>query len=279
MARIIRGRTYDWAETAEGSTNSQAAKAALGDGGIDDSLVAEPVQQAFGHLVGAIVLSHLFAENEYVRIRLKLLSQSFVEGVANSVFLHTSGLGVTPVLVTGAANSRCSGEGRGEMKHGWSRDSFDSSGSSRRRGQASGRSKKESGHGRVNVLIGPEPNLEEGGAGGDDALQKKATAGLSGLAVAVFPKASWILKGDGGAGAGRTKGEAGCYFPARRGGGKNRVLTLGRWGGGSEDNPEEGIFGTQPKADFLVGRLFRLADRGAGWPLRLSSSARWLGTD
>jgi hypothetical protein len=40
-------------ETSEGGTDSQTGKSRLGDGRVDDSLVAEAVEQAFCDLVAA----------------------------------------------------------------------------------------------------------------------------------------------------------------------------------------------------------------------------------
>lgn len=74
-------------ETTKGSTNSKTTETAFSDWGIDYSLVTEAIQQALGDFVCTIVLGDLFTENEDLRVGLKLLSESLIEGISDSVLL------------------------------------------------------------------------------------------------------------------------------------------------------------------------------------------------
>lgn len=70
--------THDRSQSAQGSTDSETAEATFGDGCIDDPLVAEPVQQALGDLVGTVVLGDLLSQNEDLLILLQLFGQGLV---------------------------------------------------------------------------------------------------------------------------------------------------------------------------------------------------------
>jgi hypothetical protein len=97
-------------QTAEGSADGETAETALGDGGVDDTLVAEAVQQALGDLVGTIVLGDLLTQDEDLGVRLKLLGKSLVQGVSDGVLLDAGALGVGPGL--GSTNEGVPGDGR-----------------------------------------------------------------------------------------------------------------------------------------------------------------------
>jgi hypothetical protein len=79
--------TYNGMQTAKGSTDSQTGKAGLCDGGVDDPLLAEPVEQALGDLVCAVVLGDLLAEDEHLLVGLELLGERLVQGIADCVLL------------------------------------------------------------------------------------------------------------------------------------------------------------------------------------------------
>lgn len=53
------------------------------DGGIDDSLVSVLLVEALGHLVGALVLSHLLAQEEDLLVAGHLLVHSHVDGLTD----------------------------------------------------------------------------------------------------------------------------------------------------------------------------------------------------
>ena len=64
----------------------------LGDGRVDDALLAELLEQPLGHLVGAVVVTDLLAHDEDARVAVHLLAQGDVERLAIGHHRH----GVSP---------------------------------------------------------------------------------------------------------------------------------------------------------------------------------------
>jgi hypothetical protein len=95
-------------QTAKGSADGEAAETALGDGSVDDTLLAEAVQQALGDLVGTIVLGDLLAQDEDLGVGLKLLGKSLIQGISDGVLLDAGALGVGPGL--GSTNEGVPGD-------------------------------------------------------------------------------------------------------------------------------------------------------------------------
>lgn len=83
-------------QSAKGSANSETTETALGDGCIDDTLVAEPVQETLCDLVCAVVLSDLLTQNEDLVIGFKLLGEGLIEGLSDSVVLGSLCVGICP---------------------------------------------------------------------------------------------------------------------------------------------------------------------------------------
>lgn len=102
-------KTHHRVQSAQGGTGSQAGKTHLGDGSVNDTLLAEPIQQSLCDLVRSVVLGNLLTQDEDLGVGLELLGQSLVEGISDSVLLDASALGVRPALrrsakVDGARN-------------------------------------------------------------------------------------------------------------------------------------------------------------------------------
>ena len=73
----------DGAHAVEGGADGHAGEARLGDGRVNDPLVAVLAPQALGDLVGAVVLGHLLADDEHLLVSLHLLVHGRIEGVTN----------------------------------------------------------------------------------------------------------------------------------------------------------------------------------------------------
>lgn len=140
-------QTHHRVQAAQRSSHSQTGKAHLGNGRVNDALLAEPVQQALGDLVGAVVLRNLLAQDKDLGVALQLLGQRLVQGISHGVLLDARALGVGSVLrraakVDGAGNGLCEG-GRSLSGDG---------GSSCRDSQA-GCGSEESGHGGKRKML------------------------------------------------------------------------------------------------------------------------------
>lgn len=111
-------------QSTQRSSSGQTSEAHLGNGRINDSLLAKSVQQALGDLVRAVVLRNLLAQDEDLGVALQLLGQRLVQGISDGVLLDAGALGVGSVLgraakVDGAGNGLCEG-GRGLLGDGGS---------------------------------------------------------------------------------------------------------------------------------------------------------------
>lgn len=125
--------THHGVKTAESGTNSKTTEARLGDGSVNDTLVAEAVQKTLGHLVSTVVLGDLLTKDEDLGVGLELLSKSLVERISDGDLLDT-GAGALSVR---SGLGRAEEDGPGESGAG--------SGGLGERG--SGRSAKNSGRG------------------------------------------------------------------------------------------------------------------------------------
>jgi hypothetical protein len=99
---------YDGVETGEGSTDGKTGETRLGDGRVDNSLLAEAVEQAFGDLVAAsgglagargrmehkhsrsVVLSDLLTQDKDLVVSLHLLGHGLVQGLSDGHLLDTA---------------------------------------------------------------------------------------------------------------------------------------------------------------------------------------------
>lgn len=88
-------------QTAQGGTDGQTGEAGLGDGCVDDTLLAEAVQEVLGDLVCAIILGNLLAQDEDLVVLLELLGKRLVQGIADCVLLDAGGVGICPSLYAG----------------------------------------------------------------------------------------------------------------------------------------------------------------------------------
>ena len=70
-------------------------KAGFADRGIDDALVAEPLPQAFGHFVGAVVFGDFLAHDDDVFVALDFLGEGVAEGFAVGDQRHGVGSGLS----------------------------------------------------------------------------------------------------------------------------------------------------------------------------------------
>ncbi len=96
--------------------HAQPREAELADRRVHDALVAELVEQALGHLVGAVVLGDLLAHEEDVRVPLHLLAERLVEGLAVGHHGHQRSLPSKksrPFGLTSAQTLRYSASGPG----------------------------------------------------------------------------------------------------------------------------------------------------------------------
>lgn len=100
-------------KTAQGSTNSETAETALGDGSVDNALLAESVQKTLGDLVGTIVLRNFLTEDEDLRVSLELLGQCLVQGITDGVLLDASTLSVGSGSEVDGASDGAGGLGEG----------------------------------------------------------------------------------------------------------------------------------------------------------------------
>mmetsp|Transcript_15429 Transcript_15429/g.60299 ORF Transcript_15429/g.60299 Transcript_15429/m.60299 type:complete len:315 (+) Transcript_15429:104-1048(+) len=73
----------DGLESRHASAHANTRKAGLGDGRVDDALDAKLLQQALGHLVGALVLGHLLAHDEHLLVLAHLLRNCAVQSLAH----------------------------------------------------------------------------------------------------------------------------------------------------------------------------------------------------
>jgi hypothetical protein len=85
-------------QPAERGADGETAETHLGDGCVDNPLVAKAVQQALGDLVCAVVLGNLLTHDEHLGVALELLGERLVQGVADCVLLDTGGIGICPFL-------------------------------------------------------------------------------------------------------------------------------------------------------------------------------------
>ena len=68
---------------AKARANSEPGEALLGDRRIDDPSGTELLQQALRHLVGALILRHLLAHDEHVRVAAHLLCHGIAQCFAH----------------------------------------------------------------------------------------------------------------------------------------------------------------------------------------------------
>ncbi len=68
--------------------DADAGEARFGDGRVDDPLVAELVEQALGHLVGALVVADLLAHDEDALVARHLFLDRLADGVAVTDLAH-----------------------------------------------------------------------------------------------------------------------------------------------------------------------------------------------
>jgi len=76
-------------QTSESSTNGDTTEAGLCDGGIDNPLGAEAVEQTLGHLVCSVVLCDFLTKDEGLLVEFQLLRQGLVQGITNGDLLST----------------------------------------------------------------------------------------------------------------------------------------------------------------------------------------------
>lgn len=142
--------TYNWVKTTESSANGETGKATLCDGGVNNTLVAEAIEETLGDLVGTVVLGNLLTEDESLGVLLELLGQSLVEGLTDGVLLDavavSIGSGVVCAKVDGAV------DGAGVLCEGGGGRALDDGGSGGRRGQTGSRS-EEAGHVCCDALL------------------------------------------------------------------------------------------------------------------------------
>lgn len=119
-----RASTHNRSQSAQRSTDSQTAETTFGDGCVNDPLVAEPIQQALGDLVGTVVLGDLFSQDEDLLILLQLLDQGLVQGLADGVLLGALDIGEGSPLRHGEGR----GQGRCESRQGSRCDGGDAGG-------------------------------------------------------------------------------------------------------------------------------------------------------
>jgi hypothetical protein len=79
---VPRHQLDDGPQAHHGRPDADADEAALGDGRVDDALLAELLQHPLRHLVGALVVADLFAHEEDGRVALHLLGHRLVERFA-----------------------------------------------------------------------------------------------------------------------------------------------------------------------------------------------------
>jgi len=81
-------------KTTQGSTNSETAETRLGDRSVNDTLLAEAVEETLGNLVGTVVLGNLLTEDEDLLVLGELLCESLVERISDSVLLDAGALAI-----------------------------------------------------------------------------------------------------------------------------------------------------------------------------------------
>src|SRR5499427_8002403 len=79
-------------QAQHGRPHPHPRDAGLADGRVDDALLPELLEEALGHLVGAVVEPDLFAHDEHARVAAHLLAQGEVEGFA----IGHDGHGINP---------------------------------------------------------------------------------------------------------------------------------------------------------------------------------------
>ncbi|KAI6756497.1 hypothetical protein HG531_014112 [Fusarium graminearum] len=96
---------------------------------VDDTLVAEAVEETLGHLVGTVVLGNLFSEDENFLVLVELLSESLIERISDGVLLDAGAVVGVGSGLGGTENngSRKSSAGDGRLSNRRSNGSADSS--------------------------------------------------------------------------------------------------------------------------------------------------------
>lgn len=116
--KAVRFVTYDGVKAGEGSADGETAEAGLGNGRVDDALVAEAVQETLCDLVGAVVLGNLLTQDEDLGVLLELLGEGLVEGLTDRVLLDAGAVGVGSRGVVGAKVDGASGHGASDRGSG-----------------------------------------------------------------------------------------------------------------------------------------------------------------
>eukprot|EP00128_Syssomonas_multiformis_P014289 Colp12_sorted_trinity150504_noHs@3256 len=80
-------------KASHGSANGKTSKTHLGNGGVQDTLRTELVQETLGNLVGTIVLGDLLTNNENLIISLHFFLHGVVQGFTNSELVLSENAG------------------------------------------------------------------------------------------------------------------------------------------------------------------------------------------
>ena len=87
---IERHELDDRLEASERGADAEPRKTVLGDRRVDDAPRAEFLQQALGHLVGALIFGDLLADDEHVRIAAHFLGHGVAQRLAHGHRDHLS---------------------------------------------------------------------------------------------------------------------------------------------------------------------------------------------
>jgi hypothetical protein len=121
---------YDRVEAGEGSTDGETGETRLGDGRVDDSLLAEAVEQALGDLVAesgglagarrcgqqevdsrSVVLGNLLTQNKDLVVSLHLLGHGLVQGLSDGHLLDAALGSIVPRDSDGTETESGTGNG------------------------------------------------------------------------------------------------------------------------------------------------------------------------